>query len=300
MSRHLSAQLRQLGDFSIDAFDLYFTGEWIAKAVRICFLERLFSHRSLLPIQTRIQRLPIAALCLLLPFNAFAAEQYVFCAMEVKPYTVLNGRQFDGIMPQVLRRVAKELGWDYKIDLLPWKRALSMAKIGACDGVLPAVKNLEREQWLVYPEPVSTVTPVFFVPIDSAITFNGNLQEFVERPNVTIGVTLGFSYAPEFDRLWLENKKHNFDEGPDAEHTFQKFLAHRFSVYVIPKKMGDYNLREIGATEKFKALTPDIGEQPYYIAFSKLGKLAKKVDEYNATVIQLRNAGELAKIEAEN
>ncbi len=54
------------------------------------------------------------------------------------PYSFLNKGKIEGIYPHIMQQVAERIeGYDIKITLLPWKRALRLAKKGQIFAVFP-------------------------------------------------------------------------------------------------------------------------------------------------------------------
>lgn len=72
------------------------------------------------------------------------------------PFSYVNDSgKAEGLHVDMLVHILDEMGYDYTIKPLPWKRCLYVAKHGECDAVLSASFKTERAAYLQYPDSVS-------------------------------------------------------------------------------------------------------------------------------------------------
>jgi polar amino acid transport system substrate-binding protein len=224
----------------------------------------------------------------------------VFCTQEIPPFaTKEGGSAGNGIVADVAKMVAAELGLKYDIQFFPWNRALEMSKHGECDAIFPILKNTEREQWLNFPEEsVTQQGQAFFVLKDSTVQYDGNLEKFVKNANTKFGVTTGKSYSQKFDVFWKANQIPNIDAAVSSELTASKLLGKRFDVWVENREYANYLLKKLGKTSEVKQLSPVIDEVPVYIALPKTGKLSAKGADFSTALKKLKKDGAVSKLNA--
>ncbi|RLC21707.1 MAG: hypothetical protein DRI57_01710, partial [Deltaproteobacteria bacterium] len=77
---------------------------------------------------------------LLLPGNVLAAEKIKLAALgDFPPFQYREKSQMTGIDVDMAREVCKRLGIEPEFKVVPWKRALKIAKKGDVTGILTAL-----------------------------------------------------------------------------------------------------------------------------------------------------------------
>jgi len=91
------------------------------------------------------------------------------------PYSFLptqNDSEFRGFNADLLKRVFGRHGIDYRVVMKPWKRCMQDAISGDVDMVMDAASNPQRQRDYLFTEPVYSLTPVFFFPLDKASLYS--------------------------------------------------------------------------------------------------------------------------------
>ena len=82
-------------------------------------------------------------------------RELTFCHTEMPPYSVGGVDGVSGIKVDILQDVVVHIeGVTAKTVLMPWLRCFAAVQDGDVDGVLPLFRNVEREDFLVFTDPV--------------------------------------------------------------------------------------------------------------------------------------------------
>jgi polar amino acid transport system substrate-binding protein len=93
---------------------------------------------------------------------ATAAEPLIYTAGPIPGFSnpePVDGR--DGLNIDLMRAILDRLGDPYKIDLVPWKRAITMTNAGKAAAVFTCSYRKEREETLIYSDPLRDLTGRF-------------------------------------------------------------------------------------------------------------------------------------------
>ncbi|WP_220718285.1 substrate-binding periplasmic protein [Agarivorans litoreus] len=135
---------------------------------------------------------------LLIQSGKVYAEKIVLAAAagSIPTSYIENGEQ-TGILVDVINQVFIRAGYTVEIKLMPWARCLRSVEEGTVDGIFSVYMTAERQTFLSYTsEALITQVQAFFVPIDSAIVFDGDFQQLADKSIGIINVT---SYGPKVD-----------------------------------------------------------------------------------------------------
>lgn len=119
-----------------------------------------------------------------------------FVTEPFPPYTYAVKDKAAGPMVDVLQAVCEQLKRSCKIEVLPWRRALSLAQRGIVDGIFTVVDTPERRTAFHLSLPVIDARYALFAQAGADFRFDGDRQALKGR---TIGVygPSGSSYALE-------------------------------------------------------------------------------------------------------
>jgi polar amino acid transport system substrate-binding protein len=100
-------------------------------------------------------RLFLRALCFLLfPCCLYANDQsLVIYTEEFPPYNYSKNGKITGINIRIVQAACKEVGIECKFEMLPWNRAMRMARNGPNTGLVSTARTPEREKWFSWVGP---------------------------------------------------------------------------------------------------------------------------------------------------
>ncbi|MBI9091965.1 MAG: amino acid ABC transporter substrate-binding protein [Desulfobacterium sp.] len=178
-----------------------------------------------------------------------------------------------GATVELIREVASRLKREISINLVPWKRALHLAKNGRSDAICCAGINEERLEYLYFPSiNITAEENVFFVKKGRTIKIDANLKAVSD---IKIGVMLGYIYG-QLQKTIDNDQFKSVQRVPTIEQNIKMLLAERTDIFIgnkivvlhILKKMGLYDkvdiLKRPGTDEDWI-----ITDWPVYLAFSK-------------------------------
>ena len=172
------------------------------------------------------------------------------------PYVTVDDQQASGLDYEMTNIVFKRLGIDVQWQFLPWKRCLMMLEQGEADGVLDIFKVAEREDLLLYPnEPLSDVNWVLFQSNDRPHPFNA----LDDLHGLTIGVSPGYLYTPEFDTSSLFIR----EPAPSHEANFGKLVRGRIDLLVTDRLVGQETIHQLKLRDKVSQLPLVLGRRPH-------------------------------------
>lgn len=172
----------------------------------------------------------------------------------------------------------------FKIDVYPWKRAITMIKKGNADALFSANLTKERTVFAFYPdEPIVKSPWVMWARDGEDLKFSS----FNDLLGKKIGVVRGYSYTPEF---WQFVKEHcTYDEVTTDKMNFMKLNARR--VDLIPAELG--NGLHIVKTLKLDKIIPltnnPVKTDGLYIIFNKKNVSRAYVNQFSNELKKFKN-----------
>ena len=208
-----------------------------------------------------------------------SADTLRFVTLSYPPYEYEDGDRVDGIVVRLLREAFSRLGHELEIEVLPWKRALLMARQGSVDGIFTVYKTEERLKFLDYTETVVMPQVVSIWALKgSNIPFDGTMESLREVP---IGVVHGVSYGKVADEAIQDGTLRQLDYAPNSAHNIKKLLAGRTRAVIMNRYGALYHLRLQDGFDKVEELQPEVSAVPSYVGFSKARNLAGLRDRFD-------------------
>jgi len=185
---------------------------------------------------------------------------------EWPPYGDVKDGKAVGFATEIIEKVLPKVGFDAKIEFMPWKRATEMAKNGEVDAIYSASYNAERAEFLVYPEtPLHPSEYVFF--IRKADSGKLKFETLDDLKAYKIGVTRGYAYSDEFNKKVDEFK--NSEEANTDELNFEKLNQERIDYFPADLLNGMALVKKLGIQDKITFIEKRLKVKDYFIAFSK-------------------------------
>ena len=229
-------------------------------------------------------------ICLIYSLPAGANENKVVLAyVDYPPYygkNLVNG----GPITEIIIHSYNNVGYEVKLEFVPWARGLKGAKEGTYDGLFSAWYRKDREQWFVFSSPLPPNEIGFFKRKGENI----NIDSFDDLKPYRIGIVLGYSNPPGFKEANLKIQEVSTDK-----QNLLKLAMNRIDLAMTDKKLGIYVIRsEIPEyTDKLEWIDPPIEVVNQYLMISKQAKdFQQKMDAFNLGLKMLTESGEMKKI----
>jgi len=182
----------------------------------------------------------IAVLLLLFPLIVAAESFNVVSDDDFPPYSFIDSdKKVKGIDVDLLHEMAKRLGIEVNIKLVPWKRLLLMTEKGDIFGAFSLFKTPARELFSLFTHPVHYSTFVLFTSKGSDIQFESIKDLYGKR----IGLQAGFAISPEFDAA-RERGDIDVVEFYNHGQSFRRLLKGGLDAFVGNKLVVKYKLKE--------------------------------------------------------
>jgi polar amino acid transport system substrate-binding protein len=134
---------------------------------------------------------------LLLSFSHFVGSETInFTSIEYCPFTCdpLKEEGKEGIMSEVVRAAFEDAGYEIKIDIMPYVRAVRAVSEGKYDGIMVVGKSYAPE--LVYPK-IPTLTQRMMFMVKPAHNWRYTDYNSLLALDVAMVVIKGFDYADD-------------------------------------------------------------------------------------------------------
>ncbi|WP_171013756.1 transporter substrate-binding domain-containing protein [Chitinivorax sp. B] len=164
---------------------------------------------------------------------------------DYPPFNMPEGGKVSGISTEIVQEALKRAKVDAKIELLPWERALSMAKGQADVCVYSAVRNAEREKLFKWIGPLVADEITLFAKADSPI----KISSLDEAKKYKVGGYNGDAYGDFVEKQGLKLERVVQDV-----QNLPKLAAGRIDLWVGGAKSGVFKAGREGFKGKIKSV----------------------------------------------
>ncbi len=167
-----------------------------------------------------------------------AQDRVVVTTLDWPPYTG-NSLPKDGATTEVVRQVFKAAGIDVEVEVLPWKRAIAMAKNDDVAVAYFPGYHCRHVEGFVASDPIGTGPLGFAENVDNPISWS-SIDDLGDQ-KLKIGTVLGYANTDEFDEKagtgWVQALPAN-----DDLTNLKKLMRQRIDAAVIDKLVLSYLL----------------------------------------------------------
>ena len=235
-------------------------------------------------------RLLFAAFIACLSFSAMG-EKLRIVTEPWAPYAMVENGKASGLDYDTTAIVFQRLGIDVQWQFLPWKRCLLMLQQGEADGALDIFKASERDDLLLYPsEPMSEVNWVLFQANARPHPFHS----IEDLKGLTIGVSPGYLYAPEFDGSTSFTR----EPAPSHEANFGKLTRGRIDLLVTDRRLGQQMLDRLKLHDQVSQLPTVLNTREQYLALRRNAGMDLLVQRFSAELKRFKREPAYARLVA--
>ena len=200
-----------------------------------------------------------------------------------------------GFASELVREGLRRIGYEAEISIVPWKRAVFMARFGEADAVFYAVRSEERLQWFFYPDEHLVVeATVMLQRTGENVKIHPGKREY---PKLRMGIGRGYYYGPKLKEFLEKAKFESVEEASTIEMNFAKLLEHRIDVFLADyylarhfiEKNASGKLVEIIRTEEGFPMSLDSVQA--YLAFSRKTMSQEITDQFSKTLHGMKRDG---------
>ncbi|MEH6631017.1 MAG: transporter substrate-binding domain-containing protein [Halopseudomonas aestusnigri] len=209
---------------------------------------------------------------------------------DYPPYEILKPQDgLRGFDYEVVTEIFKRMGYSSEIDFLPWNRALMNARKGKTVGILTCAYLKEREDFILFSDPISSFTNGYFVRSN----FNGPVPKSIKD-------VAGYKVASikGYESLQvLKNAGLRPLEVADTKSAIKTLLAGRFDYLNVAVETTAFTIKNMGLSDKF--IYHPLVTKSFHFCFSKsypnIEGIAK---EFNKVLAHIKSIGLYEEIHA--
>lgn len=235
-----------------------------------------------------------SVLTALLPLLVFADGRPVMqiVTSEYPPFEYSEDGRIVGTDTHVIRQVVEAMGYEPRIELLPWIRAEAQVRRGEADMVYSLTYSDARADFYHFTDPINQVQDVFFALRDSNIDW----QTMDDLNDLRVGISASYSYAPEFMN-WIEAYPAGVTRvsHEQPELTSLRMLVHRrIDLFICEQSVCEYLLAKYTDEEpelsRVRPIPGIVGEsRPFRAAFSRQNPEGEALrDAFNRALHELK------------
>jgi len=214
---------------------------------------------------------------------SIGAEHYPPYEMK-EPINGLRGFDYE-----VAMEAFTLLRYPASVQFLPWKRVVQYSKLGKVAGMLSCSYRPEREEYVIYSNPISESVRGFYV----RKRFDGPLPILLEDVrNERVASVSGYGTIKE-----LESNGFEPIAAKDTKMAVSMLIRKRFDYLYLSQQGTDFAIQELGVSEQLDF--HPISKKDYYLCFSKNYEGVKPIVEaFNAALLVLKLNGTYQTIHA--
>ena len=220
------------------------------------------------------------------------ADQVVtFVGDPWPPYVegVLGEDAKSGVAVEIVNEIFSRIGnASARFPLIPWNRALLEVEEGSQDGIGMLLKTPEREQYMVYSEPMLVgLNLVWSASEQGERTFEWDVID--DFHGLRVGVIDGYSYGEEVDRE-IEEGRIAVIKLQTVEQMFTMLANDRIDLAMATDAVGMVLAKKYPEAGIKPAKRPTDSDT-YYMAISKKSPAVTLIPEINRIIKQLQSMG---------
>jgi len=197
----------------------------------------------------------------------------------------------NGPISEIIVEAYKLVGYQVKLQYIPsWAASYEMVRHGQYDGLYGAWYRIEREQWFAFSDPMPPNEIGFFKHKNDNISF----KTISDLKPYSVGVILGYSNAPEFDKAQLK-----IEAVQNDQQNMGRLIMKQIDLAYIDRGVAQYILEHEypDFIDEIEWLPPAIEIANQHIIFSrKTDRFQQKLNDFNKGLQMLTEQGRVKKI----
>ncbi len=245
--------------------------------------------RLTMPSLTFMRRIASTVLCVLLACAAQAKEVFVVGSTFARIYEQTEAGEFIGLGAELVRTIALQRGLTVKFGIYPWARAQEMVANGSADVLVGPYKTPAREARFSFADqPFYQDNMVFYKLAGSKASWDGSYESLKGKRLVAV---LGWVYGTPFDQ---ERANLGVTNANTVVSGLTMLLNDRMDFFVANERNTTAGMASLGKYEQFVLVSPKIGQEVGYFAFTKDPEHEDLRQAFNAGLGKLIESGEYA------
>jgi len=235
------------------------------------------------------RRITSSLLCVLAACAAQAKDLLVVGTTFPRIYEQTETGEFIGLGVELARNIAQQQGLTLTFGIYPWARAQEMVANGSADVLVGPYKTPAREaRFLFADQPFYQDNMVFYKLAGSKASWDGSYASLKDKRLVAV---LGWVYGTPFDQ---ERASLGVTNANTVASGLTMLLNDRMDFFVANERNTTAGMALLGKDDKFAVVSPVIGKEVGYFAFTKGAEQEGLRQAFNAGLGKLIESGEYA------
>ena len=204
------------------------------------------------------------------------------------PYEMLEAvAGLKGFDYEVLVEIFTRLDYQLDIEFFPWKRALAYTKQGKVLGVLTCAHTPEREEYIIYSNPISKRTTGYYVRKGFAGPKPLSIEDVKGQRVASVSAYASLNALMDAGILPISSN--------DTQSAIKMLHRNRFDYLYLNRQSTDFIINQLGLSNFFTFYP--INHKEFFFCFSKNYKGVKEiVANFNQTLNAIKEDGTYKKI----
>ena len=226
---------------------------------------------------------------------------FLACACRAETITIATGEwppysgaalAHNGAVMNRLSRAFAAAGVEVRFEFMSWNRALELTRAGKYAATPMWLQTPDRARDFVLAGPILSTTVVLFHRKDHPVDW----QTLSDLATLKIGVSLGYSYGPAFDKLVADHVLMP-DVAPNDELGLIRVAGGHIDLFLLDRDVGLYLIDHADRPTVKNQLTfnpKPVHSDPTYLLFSrKYPGSDMLAQRFGAAWVKLQAAGEI-------
>ncbi len=200
-----------------------------------------------------------------------------------------------GVIAALARAAFRQQGHTLKVDFVPWKRALAMAKRGNYDALLGAYYSEERDTHFHFSKPFYNIEIGFMALNKLGVSRYDSLKDL---KGYRIGFNDGWAYGEAFEKADFLNK----DPASNQTLNVRKLFRDRVDIVAMARGIFRYEVNHLenASLDAVTFIDPILRTGQLHMLFPEnLANATELRDDFNAGLAAIREDGTYDEILAE-
>ncbi len=210
------------------------------------------------------------------------------------PYSYTDeGNNIQGINVEIFSMIAKEVGLEYNLHILPWARALQGIKSGRYD-ILISSYIIENDTEIEYSkEPIYEQNNIFLT-LKSSPFFS--YEDIQHGTNLHVATHRQYQYGPLIDELLNKPNFINRFISNNDEQLFTLLDQNRIDLIPINHLVARYYITKFKQSGRFREIKIPQEPTKHYIAYAKNKKLVETKEKIDLKLREYHKRNALEKL----
>ncbi len=167
---------------------------------------------------------------------------------EYAPYNYSHLGQVEGLGTQIVKATLQRAGFEYRIKILPWSRALHLAQNNPNTLIYSISRTLEREPYFYWIGPIATIESHFF-----SLKSRQDIQPFSQLKDAR-KYRIGSIRDDYIEQFLLLHGFTNLQRNNNHQANLDKLLLGRIDLWPVSKETASYYLalRDLSFDQELK------------------------------------------------